>query len=61
MFGRMPVRNRNYTVISEDIRMNFSDLLADWQDVVEIRASWRMLLGRQRDGHIRVLFANRYE
>ena len=61
MFGGMIVRNRNYTVFSEDRKVNFSDFLADWRNVAEIRASWRMLIARQRDGHILVLFPNRYE
>ncbi len=61
MYGKMPVRNRNYTVVSEDLRMDFNDVLAGWQDVAEIRAAWRMVLARLKNGQIRVLFPNRYD
>lgn len=61
MCGQMIVRNRNYALESEDILVNFNDILSAWHNVAEIRATYRMLLGRTVDGHLYLLYPNRYE
>ncbi|MBQ8092522.1 MAG: hypothetical protein IJ242_02980 [Clostridia bacterium] len=62
MAGTLEVRNRNYADDSGIIvRENYENILSSWHDIVEIRASWRMIVGRQADGHICLLYPNRYQ